>query len=41
MADKIVVMANGEIIEQGTHQELLQLGRRYARLFTLQAAGYQ
>ncbi len=41
MADTIVVMANGEIIEQGTHQELLQLGRRYARLFTLQAAGYQ
>jgi ATP-binding cassette, subfamily B, bacterial len=41
MADKIVVMANGEIIEQGTHQELLQLGGRYAKLFTLQAAGYQ
>ena len=41
MADTIVVMADGEIIEQGTHQELLQLGGRYARLFTLQAAGYQ
>lgn len=41
MADTIVVMANGEIIEQGTHQELLQLGGRYARLFTLQAAGYK
>ena len=41
MADTIVVMANGEIIEQGTHQQLLQLGGRYARLFTLQAAGYQ
>jgi ABC-type multidrug transport system fused ATPase/permease subunit len=41
MADKIVVMAEGEIIEQGTHQELLQLGGRYARLFSLQAAGYQ
>ncbi len=41
MADKIVVMAGGEIIDQGTHEELLQLGGRYARLFSLQAAGYQ
>ncbi len=41
MADKIVVMADAEIIEQGTHEELLQLGGRYARLFSLQAAGYQ
>jgi ATP-binding cassette subfamily B protein/ATP-binding cassette subfamily C protein len=41
MADKIVVMAGGEIIEQGTHEELLQLRGRYARLFSLQAAGYQ
>ena len=41
MADKIVVMAGGELIEQGTHEELLKLGGRYARLFTIQAAGYQ
>jgi ATP-binding cassette subfamily B protein/ATP-binding cassette subfamily C protein len=41
MADKIVVMAGGVVIEQGTHEELLQLGQRYARLFSLQAAGYQ
>lgn len=41
MADTIVVMAEGEMIEQGTHEELLQLGGRYARLFSLQAAGYQ
>ncbi|MHC0064960.1 ABC transporter ATP-binding protein [Nostoc sp. UIC 10890] len=41
MADKIVVIENGEVIEQGTHEELLQLGERYAKLFLLQAAGYQ
>ncbi|MEH2242538.1 ABC transporter ATP-binding protein [Nostoc sp.] len=41
MADKILVIENGEVIEQGTHKELLQLGGRYAKLFMLQAAGYQ
>ncbi len=41
MADKIIVMAGGEIIEQGSHDRLLQAGGRYARLFKLQAAGYQ
>ncbi|HEY9742730.1 MAG TPA: ABC transporter ATP-binding protein [Coleofasciculaceae cyanobacterium] len=41
MADKIVVMAGGELMEQGTHEELLKLGGRYARLFSIQAAGYQ
>jgi ATP-binding cassette subfamily B protein/ATP-binding cassette subfamily C protein len=41
MADKIVVIENGEVIEQGTHQELLETGGLYAKLFLLQAAGYQ
>ncbi|WP_104906450.1 ABC transporter ATP-binding protein [Nostoc sp. 'Lobaria pulmonaria (5183) cyanobiont'] len=41
MADKIVVIENGEVIEQGTHEELLQVRGRYAKLFKLQAAGYQ
>lgn len=40
MADTIVVLTAGELIEQGTHEELLQAGGRYARLFSLQAAGY-
>jgi ATP-binding cassette, subfamily B, bacterial len=41
MADKIIVMANGQIIEQGSHDQLLAKGGRYAHLFSLQAAGYQ
>jgi ABC-type multidrug transport system fused ATPase/permease subunit len=41
MADQIMVMAAGEIIEQGTHEQLLASKGRYAQLFALQAAGYQ
>ena len=40
MADTIVVLAAGELMEQGTHEQLLKAGGRYARLFALQAAGY-
>lgn len=40
MADKIVVIDNGEVVEQGTHEELLACEGLYARLFLLQAAGY-
>ncbi|MGB3205088.1 MAG: ABC transporter ATP-binding protein [Crinalium sp.] len=41
MADTILVLAGGVVIEEGTHQELLKANGRYARLFSLQAAGYQ
>jgi len=41
MADRILVLAEGSIQEQGTHEQLLSLGGRYAELFELQAAGYR
>jgi ATP-binding cassette subfamily B protein/ATP-binding cassette subfamily C protein len=41
MANKIAVIEAGEVVEQGTHEELLHAGGRYATLFSLQAAGYQ
>jgi ATP-binding cassette subfamily B protein len=41
MADRIVVLEDGTVTEDGTHDELLILSGRYAELFTLQAAGYR
>jgi ATP-binding cassette subfamily B protein len=41
MADRIFVLADGCIAEEGTHQHLLALGGRYAELFEMQAAGYR
>lgn len=41
MADRILVLADGAIREQGSHQQLVALGGRYAELFELQAAGYR
>jgi ATP-binding cassette subfamily B protein len=41
MADRIMVLDKGEIIESGTHQQLLEKNGRYAELFQLQAKGYQ
>ncbi|MBK5293814.1 MAG: ABC transporter ATP-binding protein [Acidobacteriia bacterium] len=41
MADRILVLENGSILEQGSHEELIALAGRYAELFQLQAAGYR
>jgi ATP-binding cassette subfamily B protein len=41
MADRIFVLADGKIVEQGSHQQLVALRGRYAELFEMQAAGYR
>lgn len=40
MADRIYILENGEIIEQGTHNELMSLDKKYAEMFHLQAQNY-
>jgi len=41
MADRIVVLENGRIAEEGDHEALTSLGGRYAEMFELQAASYR
>lgn len=41
LADRILVLDKGQLLEIGTHEELLALNGRYAELFLLQARGYK
>ena len=41
MADRIFVLQDGRIAEEGPHDELMQSGGRYAEMFELQAASYR
>src|SRR6202171_351052 len=39
-ADRIIFLEHGELVEAGTHEELIQLDGRYAKLFRMQASAY-
>lgn len=41
MADRIIVLNEGMVVEEGTHRELLERKGLYAELFSLQAQGYR
>ncbi len=41
MAKNIIVLEQGQVVEQGSHESLLAEGGKYARMFKLQAEGYQ
>ena len=41
MADRIYLLENGRIVEQGTHAELMRQGGRYQEMFSIQAKNYR
>jgi ATP-binding cassette subfamily B protein len=41
MADRIVVLEGGRLVEEGTHEQLVALSGRYANMFEMQAASYR
>jgi ATP-binding cassette subfamily B protein len=40
-ADRIIVLENGKIAEEGSHDQLSRMGGRYAELFEMQASSYR
>jgi ATP-binding cassette subfamily B protein len=41
MADRIVVLEGGRLVEEGSHAQLMETGGRYAAMFEMQAASYR